>query len=160
MHGDCFAAREVSFACTKTCIYCCFLNCFVQLSFPCGSDFPLYQCDRASWHILWQLQLCGLKQTRLWLCLSQLSLSVLWAGCLLFWVNWWFIRMCSTMWEESQRSNMKMKGFFPKNLLQGFTLIFFWKSLISFFKSQTESQMGLFLFLILFSQIKVKCNFR
>lgn len=127
MHGDCFAARKVSSACAKTCLYCRFLNCILQLSFPCGSDFPLYQCDRASWHIPWQLQLCGLKQARLWFCLSQLSLSVLWAGCLLFWVNWWFIWMCSTMWEESQRSNMKMKFFFfPKESFARFYFVFFW----------------------------------
>lgn len=46
MHGDCFAAREGSPTCAKTCIYGSFLNCFVQLSFPCRSpsDFLLCQC--------------------------------------------------------------------------------------------------------------------
>lgn len=108
------------------------------MSFPCtfSSEFPLYQCMSAQ--ELFDTP-CGISSS-----LSQLSFSVLWAGCLLFWVNWWFICMCSAMWEESQRSNMKMKFFFQW-IFSKVLLWLPWKSFISF--SKLQSQMGFFLFI-------------
>lgn len=113
----------------------------------------VHESERASWHLLCHLQLCGLNQARLWL--SQLSFSVLRAECWLFWVNWWFIWKCSDMWEESQSSNMKMKVSFSK---ESFARFYFWKYFISFFRPQTESQMCLLFFSYL-KNYSFTCNF-
>lgn len=109
----------------------------------------VHESERASWHPLCHLQLCGLNQARLWFWLSQLSFSVLWAECWLFWVNWWFIWKCSAMWEDSQSSNTKMKVSFSK---ESFARFYFWKP---FFPSSDHKQKVRCVNLFYFPSLKI-----
>lgn len=169
MHGDSCAAREHSPACAKTCIYSCFLNRFVQLSSPCESpsDFPLYQCMNVK-----GLPEAPMAAPALW---SKTSKSVALGvpALALTAVSWVFtllsklvihISVLSAVWEESQRSNMKMifSFFFPKNLLQGSTLISF--EIFDFLLQITNTKPDGFIFIYLgvfpAKTYSFMCNFR
>lgn len=58
--------------------------------------------------------------------------------------------MCSAMWEESQKSNMKIKSF-PKTLLQDFTLLSL--EIFDFLLQITNRKPDGFIFF--FSQLKI-----